>query len=394
MIPMAKDHLKRGVCSFDCKDRQLFARAYAKVCTTPCSLDITSGSVHSRHGALLVYKELGMTVDAVPDEILSESFLGYECLVTGYLDICNHLPLSSLLKILKLPSTPCRYSVVNYLQRHPLPDWTPLVSLITAKSTPSIQRRGCIAALSVVPCFHTDISRWTTVLVSTACNALISIECRQEAIHSLVLQFIKHSTIPSCTETLETTKTILKLLDNDYTVDERGDVGSHIRLECIELLDLLTKIDVTFLPQYIDLLHEQAHGRIDRLRERARQSLTALNASSQPTPRMIRGLIYSINRHDSLLLLRQSVGGGIDVESVIIECLPVDRLKLPAITAVELLDLCPSPNLLSHLSSLLPSCKSNINTLLKLVPLLQKWNQDTSCLTDCPFPIIRSMLVQ
>jgi hypothetical protein len=29
-----------------------------------------------------------------------------------------------------------------------------------------------------------------------------------------------------------------------------------------------------------------------------------------------------------------------------------------------------------------------------LVPLLQKLNQDVSCLADCPFPVIRSMLAQ
>ena len=166
--------------------------------TTPCPLGITSGAVHSRHGALLVYKELGLTVDTVPDEIISESFLGYNCLVPGYLDICNQLPLVSLMKILKLPSESCRSSVVNYLQRHPLPDWTPITSLIVAKSTSPIQRQGCIAALSAVPCFPTNISKWTKVLVSTACNTFFSVECRQEAIHSLVLLCTKHPTIPSC----------------------------------------------------------------------------------------------------------------------------------------------------------------------------------------------------
>lgn len=393
MIPIAKNHLIRGVCSIDCKDRQLFARAYAKVCDTPCPLGITSGAVHSRHGALLVYKELGLTVDTVPDEIISESFLGYTCLVPGYLDICNQLPLVSLMKILKLPSESCRSSVVNYLQRYPLPDWTPITSLIVAKSTSPIQRQGCIATLSAVPCFHTNISKWTKVLVSTACNTFFSVECRQEAIHSLVLLCTKHPTIPSCPETLEATESILKLLDTDYTVDERGDVGSHIRMECIELLDRLIKIEVTSLPQYINLLHEQAHGRIDRLRTRALQSLTTLNASCQFTPSMARGLVYSINRLDSLSYLQQHIRE-IDIEAVILECLLVDRLRLCAITAIELLDLNPSPILLYRLSSLLLTCKSNINILLKLVPLLQKWNQDISCLSDCPFPVIRSMLTQ
>ena len=386
MIRMAKNHLIRGVCSLDCKDRQLFARAYARICTTPGTLDITHGAVHSRHGALLVYKELGMTVDTVPDEIISESFLGYNYLVPGYLDICSHLALASLLKILKLPSESCRSSAVNYLQRHPLSDWTPITSLIVATLTSPIQKQGCIAALSAVPCFHANISEWSNVLLSTACNTVFPIECRQEAIHSLVLLYAKHPTVSSCSATQETTKTILRLLDTDYTVDERGDVGSHIRMECIELLDRLIRIETIFLPQYIDLLHEQAYGRIDRLRTRARQSLTVLDVSCQLTPSMTRGLIYSINRHDSISLLQQSIRE-IDIDAVILECLPIDRLRLPAIMTIELLDLSPSPILLSRLSSLLLACKSNISILLKLVPLMQKLNQDVSCLSPgCSFP--------
>lgn len=405
----------KAIGSPDARIRSLAAKAYACVASTPdpsAFIDAAlrrDGDLPTRHGSLLVLRELGRHLDGIPPEFFCETLAGHELLVPALLGVARQLDLSVLVKVLSFGSPECRQAAIEYLCRAPPADWSLIVNLIAAKSTPALHRQGCIAALRAVPDFFGELSRWSRILVSTARNtAGMSIECRVEVVQVLEHHYgqaaARGDAVRSCLDTQKTAEALLGLLRSDYTVDERGDVGSHVRYACMSVLPRLVSIEGHLEAAFLSLLCEQAHGRIDRLCCMATETLSRHYRQANDCCRvgMARGLVYAIptRPESSLALLVESIRF-LDMSSLVAECLRCSRLCLPMIGSLRLLvdgqHYMPYEQLIStQLIPLLDSHRSDIRFLFELVPLLQALRQppidSLLSLYTCPFPRILQLI--
>lgn len=415
-LACSREYLRcKAIGSPDARIRSLSAKAYACVVSTADPSDFIDAALQrdsdlpTRHGSLLVLRELGQHLDEIPAAFFLETLPGHELFVPAFLGVARQLDLSMAVKVLSFRSTECRQAAVDYLCRAPPADWSSIIDLIAAKSTPALHRQGCVAALRAIPVFFGELSRWSRILVSTARNASnVSVECRVEAIqvleHHYTLAAAHRNVVESCLDTQKTAEALIELLRNDYTIDERGDVGSHVRYACMSVLPRLISIEVHLKAAFLSLLCEQAHGRIDRLCSMATETLSKHYHQTNDCCRvgMARGLVYSIStRPESSCALFVKAIQSLDISSFIAGCLESSRLCLPVIASLRLLvdsqHYIPDEQLIStQLLPLLDSHRSDIRFLFELIPLLQALKQplidNLLSLYKCPFPRILQLI--
>lgn len=247
-------------------------------------------------------------------------------------------------------------------------------------------QKGLLAALSTSP--ETFFSKHGNVLIklllktSKTTVPINDIEKRCVAIDSLdkLLQVFENIDLDPIKECL------ISALLCDYSIDERGDVGSKIRLAALKLSKNFVKS-----PEIDDLILEQAFGRLDKLRIHAIKSFTRnepveveefaawlLRKNSEiPLKGAFRGLIFTCggldpeisNRSAEIIKLFITKWGSSEFEEVALSAINDERLCIPSILSVKILNSILSNDFMEKFSNLIiDSIILKSSNIRKLIP--------------------------
>lgn len=350
---------------------------------------------------------------------LSPKFLGFELALDGYLELIGALSqcssdanvIACWLKYLQLglkinkSDDSLRGRAMDCLMSLPHVDakfYMAALAGIELDRDPNVQK-GHIATVAAVPehVFQSQkpIILKTLLKVARQTAPINDIERRLWALKAISILLKRQSSIDTDDRQSILTALIEGPLLLDYSTDQRGDVGSKIRLAA---LDLFCELNVPICGAIREILYEQLFGRLDRLRNKAGEILqispvsedlfaigAELNLASEAEGLgLLRGLVYTCGGLNAalaesslkvlLLVLRENKRIFDQFQSYSLQFIDTDiRLQQPLILTMLKLD--------GHVSfassyyhqltdkiiqQLIPSSMSNIRKLLPIFQLL------------------------